>query len=644
MTSFKVFALFPIIAKSIFLANPSLVSPYIKRFLLSIKSVLLLQAKAQEIDIAVFRELIRTQVNTLSLLVHLFRGSESQLDQLTELNDLLSILPDRIIGLLKDCPGEMWDVRIELLMTIRYIISTNYTAIIMKKFDELLDERILIGDSLATIETLRPHTSSTMATFITYMQGTLNDPEIQKVVGVYTKSLQDSSLETSFHRTSVNILLGMTGSIVKMLNKVDARNCLIMILSAIGERFAAMNRQYAQESTDNYLADMAKPIKKRDPQGCGVDPVADNERLFEEIIGGLKSIFDLLNECSDESPIGPYRFTAEEVQVLSKVFRGGANLMGYYRKHIIMSQYNNTLELIAHIWSSDFKNQWAKTLVSLFLCIDPTTLHEIFSDDIQTALDCFPELPEILPALIQRHKQMNDLEPFFDMHTSDWTNLLVWSAVDITKHGSRYRGGKAQFFQAIKLRAWLIFCTEPSYERIYDEPPDLEKGSLRTLRTRNSLFLAELCKSLILPFQKPIFAVTSSLCIQPSVKIVINTILENPNKRRETWGSGGRARLCKRLIRLFQQLIFAATSDYCMEASVMITIDAVLDIEKAVHRTQNNALRATLCKFWNLFPQEFCSFLWRKIEEKKYGCFFAQTLEHPKVNHSGRSLEKMVKY
>ncbi|KIM93519.1 hypothetical protein OIDMADRAFT_149686 [Oidiodendron maius Zn] len=652
MTSFKVFALFPIIAKSIFLANPSLVSLYIKRFLLSIKRVLLLKAKAQEIDIAVFRELIRTQVNTLSLLAHLLEGPESQLAQLTELNDLLSILPDRIIGLLKDCSGEMLDVRIELLRTTRGIINQSHRAIFMKKFDELLDERILIGDSLTAIQTLRLHALNMVADFITCMRDTLNGPQIQKVVEVYAKSLQDGFLATNLQRMSVKLLLTITISIAKMPNKVKARHCLIMILGVIGEKFATMNRQYMQKfsgaSPDNYLADIAKPIK-RDPQGCGVHLVADNETLFEDIMGGLKSIFDVLKECSAGSPIGPYRFIAEEVQVFSKVFRGAANLLRYYKNATTKSQYTNPLELIAesYILRSNLKNHWAKTLVSVFLCIGPTTLHEIFSDDIQSALDRFPELPDILPALIQRYKQMNDLEPFFDMHTGDWANLLVWSAVDTTKHGSQYRGGKAQFFQAIKLRARLIFHTKPSYERIHDEPPDLEKGSLRTLGTRNSPFLAGLCKSLILPFQKPIFAVTSSLCIQHSVKIVIDTILDNPNKRRETWGGGVRAWLCMRLIRPFQQLIFAATSDYCMETSVMITIDALLDIEEAVHRTRNNTLRAKLYKFWNFFPEEFCSLLYRKIEVQKYGRFFAQTLEHPNSEPlrkvAGENVEILIK-
>lgn len=106
----------------------------------------------------------------------------------------------------------------------------------------------------------------------------------------------------------------------------------------------------------------------------------------------------------------------------------------------------------------------------------------------------------------------------------------------------------------------------------------------------------------------------------------------------KTRNTSFRAALCKSLIRLFQKISVEATSGLCMEPSVKIIIDAVLDVEEAVRRTQNSTFRATLYKYWNRFPQEVWSFLLGKIKEQKYGRFLAQILEHPE----GGPLRKVV--
>jgi hypothetical protein len=730
MASLKVLGECPIIIQSILEVYQSSESLDINLIFLRIKSILLLQAKPQEQAHAAaakkgtiftgvspnignreaFGEFIGTQVKAVSRLAYLLRISEEQLTKLTEFNDFLPTLPDIVIRLLKDCPREKSAVRKELLVATRHIINFNFRRIFLKQIDQLLDERILLGDGLTVYETQRPLAYSMLADLIHHVRDALEPPQIRKTVEVYTKNLQDNFPGTSFQTMSAKLLLNMTECIAKIPNKVDARYYLFLILNAIGNKFAAIKQQYsnavklsklyAQLSNDvsshNYLADKetlpdwdeidifaATPIKTSNPLDRGADPVADNKFLLRNLINGLKGIFHQLKVCQIGSSIG---FTAEEVQVISKLFREGAQVFCYYTtdRPAAESQYISALQVMIDCYISGTKEgmDLLETFLAVLCHIDPTTLHEIFHDQIQVALGRSPQLSMILPTLVQQYDQMNYLEDLFNIHAESWFDLLIWSVLDIEKgvHKSRTSSIRVALrknlmgpVQEIWLAATSCARMEPSYERIdnewldekearitqntesrpaprkslsalsrensftvpsslciktsiHHEVLDLEK---RVLETRNSPFRAAVCKSLILPVQRLSFAATSWFCVEPSVKAIINAMLHVKKGVLKTRNDSFRAALCKSLIRLFQKICVEATSGLCLEPSVKIIIDAVLDVEEGIQRTQNSTFRATLYKYWNRFPQEVWSFLSSKIKELKYGRFLAQILEHP---------------
>jgi transformation/transcription domain-associated protein len=453
MQSFKVLAECPIIVVSIFQVYRSTVGPNVKLFVPLIKSVLLLQAKPQEqahIDAAAkgtiftgvspnirnraaFGEFITAQVKTMSFLAYLLRVYSQQL------TDFLPTLPTIVVRLLKDCPREKSGARKELLVAIRHIINFNFRKIFLTKIDELLDERTLIGDGLTVYETMRPLAYSMLADLIHHVRDALEPQQIRKTVEVYTKNLQDSFPGTSFQTMSAKLLLNMAECIAKMSNKADARHYLIMILNAIGDKFAAMNRQYpnavktsklyAQQSIDaspdNYLADKehppdwdeidiftAMPIKTSNPRDRGTDPVADNKFLFKNLMNGLKNTFYQLKACNVGSPIDvanapphwqevSYGFSAEEVQVIIKLFREGAYVFRYYEieKPATESQYSSPVEFMANhymISSSKEEKDLLETFATVFHCIDPATFHEVFHEEIPKLYDMIFEHTALL--------------------------------------------------------------------------------------------------------------------------------------------------------------------------------------------------------------------------------------------------------
>jgi transformation/transcription domain-associated protein len=453
MQSFKVLAECPIIVVSIFQVYRGTVSLNVKLFVPLIKSVLLLQAKPQEQahadaaargtiftgvspnirNRAAFGEFITAQVKTMSFLAYLLRVYAQQL------TDFLPTLPDIVVRLLKDCPREKSGARKELLVAIRHIINFNFRKIFLKKIDELLDERTLIGDGLTVYETMRPLAYSMLADLIHHVRDALEPAQIRKTVEVYTKNLQDSFPGTSFQTMSAKLLLNMAECIAKMPNKQDARHYLIMILNAIGDKFAAMNRQYpnavklsklyAQQSIDaapdNFMADKdhppdwdeidiftAMPIKTSNPRDRGADPVADNKFLFKNLMNGLKNTFYQLKACNVGSPIDQanapahwqevsYGFTAEEVQVIIKLFREGAYVFRYYEieKPATESQYSSPVEFMANhymISSSKEEKDLLETFATVFHCIDPATFHEVFHEEIPKLYDMIFEHTALL--------------------------------------------------------------------------------------------------------------------------------------------------------------------------------------------------------------------------------------------------------
>jgi hypothetical protein len=538
MASLKVLAECP---ESRIQVYKSLVSMDIKRFFLFIQSVLLLQAKPQEQDHVAaaakgtiftevslntssrpaFGEFIRTRVKALSTLACLLQYYGEQLLKLTEFKKFHLTLPPTIIQQLKDCPREKSGVRRELFMTTRHIINHKFRKLFLKHIDELLDERTLIGDGLTDYETQRPLAYSIIADLIHHVRDALKPPQIRKTVEVYTKNLQDNFPGTSFQTMSAKLLLNMAECIAKMPNKVDARYYLILILNAIGNKFASIKQQhsnaiklsklYAQQSVDvspyNYLAEKeplpdwdeidiftATPIKTSNPLDRGADPVADNKFLFQNLINGLKDIFHQLKACQIGSST---RFTAEEVQVLSKLFCEGANVFCYYEinKPGTESHYTNALELVAdrYVFSTGEEKDLLQTFIAVLQYIDPTTLHEIFHDQISIALSRVPQLSEIFPTLVEQYR----LQQFF--RAEEWVDYLI-SVADIG-------------------------------------------------------------------------------------------------------------------------------DEWCDIRPLLSIIDAVLD---NIYTIRNDAILARLYKYLNCFPKEVYSLLFSKIDEQKYGRFFAQLLQHPK--------------
>ncbi|KAL8725777.1 MAG: hypothetical protein Q9166_007142 [cf. Caloplaca sp. 2 TL-2023] len=439
MKSFKVFAECPIIVVSLFQAHRNCVPSNVKKFVPLIKVVLMLQAGPQERahaeakrndifigvskDIknrAAFGEFITAQVKMTSFLAYLLRVYHEKL------SDFLPTLPDIVVRLLRDCPSEKSATRKELLVAIRHTINFNFRKIFLNKIDDLLDDRTLIGDGLTVYETMRPLAYSLLADLIHHVRDHLSPDQIRRTVDVFSRNLHDNFPGTSFQTMSAKLLLNMADSIAKLEDKKEARHYLILILSAIANKFAAMNRQYhnavklskqyeeqgPDAGPEDHLADQynppdwdeidifsATPIITSNPRDRGANPVGDNKFLFKNLLGGLKGMFYQLKECNPEAPPmdkenAPsnwqdisYGYNAEEIDIIMKLFREGAYVFRYYstEKPTTEIPFSSPVEVLANHYMVQVgkeEKDLLETFATVFHSIDPAAFHEVFHSEI----------------------------------------------------------------------------------------------------------------------------------------------------------------------------------------------------------------------------------------------------------------------
>lgn len=457
--SFKVIAECPIILVSILHAHRAVLNETIERVLPIIKTNLDLEANAQKTaheeaaakgqtfigvsrnikNRAAFGEFITAQIKTLSLMVHLIRQSNDP-------SKFLPQLPDVIVRLLKDCPAEKPVSRKELLAGLRNIIGLNHHQILLPKIDELLDERLLIGDGLTSYETRRPLAYALLSDLIHHCRESLNRDQMRKTVEVFTSTLHMEYPGTNLTTMSVGLLLNLAPYIRELPDKAEARFFLVTILDAIGDKFAAMNHEFnnatkiSKQNRDkaftitdptkkdpNLFADFdgdppdwdeidiftAQPVKKLHMRHRPIDPVKDNKLLFSFLVKKLKGFFFELKKCCTDNlgidtnflppnwPEVSHGFNPEEVGVIRKLFREGSKLFRYYGvdKSEPEIKYSSPLDILASLQNMPIDKEEKDLLEgfgTIFHCIDPATFFEVFHTEIPYLHQLMLEHPALM--------------------------------------------------------------------------------------------------------------------------------------------------------------------------------------------------------------------------------------------------------
>ena len=450
MQSFKVLAECPITVVSIFQAHRDSVSKNVEIFMPRVIKVLETQAPAQERahtqaasqqtahygvakeikNRTAFGEMVNAQVKTMSFLAYILRQYAQKM------STFLPKLPRIVVRMLRDCPKERCGVRRELLVAMRHLINFNFRNIFLSVIDDLLDERTLLGDSLTSYEALKPIAYSTLADLLHHVRSQLTVDQIRNTVTVYRSNLLGTVTGTSFQTMSAKLMMNMAECIAKLEDRQEARYFFIAILDAAGDKFAAMNRQYANavktsrehnpKSSDFTGSDFfphdneppdwdeidifaVNPIKLSNPRERGTTPVFDNKFLFRTLVNGLKGVFYQLRVCNPPNVVDPAiapvnwselacGFSAEEVQVLIKLLHEGTKMFQYYEPETPAKDNARTDVVSGHHGASTREEkELLESFATIFHHVDLATFQEIFHSEI-------PHIYEMMfkhPALVQ---------------------------------------------------------------------------------------------------------------------------------------------------------------------------------------------------------------------------------------------------
>lgn len=516
LESFKVIIECPMIVCALLQLHRTLISPNIQAFIPAVKQALTIEAAPQKamhelaeakgeiyVDISpdikdrnLFGDLIMAQVKTMTFFAYIVRIHHNLVQ------DFIPQLPDIIVRILKDCPRERSSSRKELLVATRHIINFTYRRHFVKRIDDLLDERVLIGQGLTVYETIRPIAYSTLADLIHHVREVLSPNQIRRTIDVYTKNLLDDYPGTSFQSMSAKMLLNMTDCVAKLEDQQLARHFLIAILAAIAEKLAAMNRQYphavavwqrnqAAALKSAHLPEPsptfeqrfhrdhidAGPIRTSSAGERPSDPIGDNKFLFKVLVQGLKNLIHGLRRCNPPPPSSEqipnmqpiiwsdytYGFQAEEVKVIQKLFREGAKVFRYYG--VKNKTYEPPSVSSSELMQRNYMNQLSReekelleTFATVFQFIDPATFHEIFQAE-------FPGLHE----LTFEHSSMLHISQFFlasKITSSSYCAILLQFLMSHLGDVGSADAAKS----TVMLKLWKLSCMAVTLYSTENEP------------------------------------------------------------------------------------------------------------------------------------------------------------------------------
>ncbi|THH01673.1 hypothetical protein EW026_g1062 [Hermanssonia centrifuga] len=272
-----------------------------------------------------YADLILGQVKLLSFLAFLLRGVHEQYEAETE--QLL------VIGLrlLQDCQATATVPRKEIMMIFRHFFGTNARRVLLPQIDKLLDERVILGTSLSSQESVRQAAFGSTADLLHHLRGDLTPAQLLRVSGVYLRHLHNPYLSNQIHVFSAKMIFNMIEVMVTKVSQQEAAKLLMTLLDAsvdklessvvvLEEVLEQLERKKKGEPTDDTEYSEYVIIEKTRPVAGATYAVQKPEELlaelrlvFRAILHGFKATLIGLKKCDASPPDGT---------IISRVFEG----------------------------------------------------------------------------------------------------------------------------------------------------------------------------------------------------------------------------------------------------------------------------------------------------------------------------------
>ncbi|KAF5390637.1 hypothetical protein D9757_002758 [Collybiopsis confluens] len=282
----------------------------------------------------VYHDFISAQIKMLSYLAFVMRHSPEQSPEQNENYGDRLIL--HALRLQQDCPANGMLLRKELIVVFRHLMATPYRRALLPQIDKLLNERLLLGDGLASKELLRAHVYTAVADLFHHLKSDLNPVQLTKIVHMYAKLLHNPALGNNLHTLFAKVLIGLTDAILTKETPQNAaylvtlmfNTCLerLEALTVIHEELSAATEELSKE--DEVLVINDAYIEKARPVGGAVyalekpeEIMMESRLLFRTLLHGFRVCLAALKKCEGPAPDGT---------LICRMFEGCVRCMAYF--------------------------------------------------------------------------------------------------------------------------------------------------------------------------------------------------------------------------------------------------------------------------------------------------------------------------
>lgn len=324
-----------------------------------------------------FHDFVVAQIKAMSFIAYVVRGHSPVVQR------YLTLIPNFLIRLFKDCPPENSIIRRELIVALRHIINTEHRTLFLSKINILLEERVLVGYGLTCNMYTRFVGYSVVADLIYHVRDELNINQIWQAVRVYTKLLLDPTLTPQSHVMTLRLLVNVLDRLGSMPKPDQNRQLVCLVMKLLIDRIEIANRNF--DTSTKAVKRNQKVLKVQ--QDAPHSDVKDAKFIFRSLAACM---CNLATGLKATNPPPKHRISIAQWHDLARGFTpDDINLL---RK--MLHEVLNGLKLF-HDDPAAVKNI-IDNIAAAFAMIDTATLIEIFESEIPFITNKIVEYPEYL--------------------------------------------------------------------------------------------------------------------------------------------------------------------------------------------------------------------------------------------------------
>ncbi|KAL7750961.1 transcription-associated protein 1 [Sorochytrium milnesiophthora] len=371
-----------------------------------------------------YTEFITCQVKALSFLAFLVKGFPAGCAPFHQR------IPPIVVSLLKNVPPESASPRKELLVATRHILSTDARSHFLSVLDDLLHERVLVGEGITGREHLRPLGLSMLADLLHNMRFELTVDQLHKSIATYSRIMLDYRLPPSVHSMCVKLLANMVEVLQRSMDRPLARQMTMRIMEvfaakceSLASAFPAFMKAYDQKRVVldehmEHVPDCAEDIDFDQSRPIPVTPMPEPEMIrqgayneirllirnimqfMRTIITGLRLTNPPTNLTSLQHLV--HGFNQEDASVFIRLLQGLIKCFDYYAVDLLInppqptkpkfsmndiSKSSNDIILTRFGPHAKEEKEMVEHLCLVFLHVDPALFNEVFSTSMDLLFD-----------------------------------------------------------------------------------------------------------------------------------------------------------------------------------------------------------------------------------------------------------------